>query len=250
MNYLQAQQLNLEYLKVYTRYQSLRFNFMYLNLKVREAERYKTFGVTRRLGILSECVENIFNIYPLNSRRNPTDKEISNLTINLQCFIFNLYGVFDDLAIIWAYESKFIEKKDNIREISFFINKEEDNKNQNNKKIKQNNKKIKQYNNLPESIRNLIENRKDWKKYHMDIRNAIAHRIPIYLAKKYDSKEDAERYNNLKTIQDEIPFSLKIVYSLDNSEDIYVFNLHKQIIIDYKTLEEFIVLFMNELKKL
>ena len=58
-------------------------------------------GLLRRIMILNRCVENIFNVRDFYLETVPSDDELSDIIINLQCFIINLYGALENLA--WIY---------------------------------------------------------------------------------------------------------------------------------------------------
>lgn len=74
-------------------------------------------GLLRRIMILNRCVENIFNVRDFYLETVPSDDELSDIIINLQCFIINLYGALENLAWIYAICINFKGTK---FDISFF----------------------------------------------------------------------------------------------------------------------------------
>ena len=59
-------------------------------------------GIIRRIKILNRCIENIFHARDFSSDTIPSETELSDITINLQCFIINIYGVLENLAWVYA----------------------------------------------------------------------------------------------------------------------------------------------------
>ncbi|PJI39444.1 hypothetical protein [Ferrovibrio sp.] len=69
-----------------------------------DARENALHGFCRRLRTLKVCIENVFALCPPDSTKAPED--IEDVTINIQAFIFNLYGALDNLAWIWVFEKK------------------------------------------------------------------------------------------------------------------------------------------------
>ena len=58
-----------------------------------EIYKFCYYGIGRRLIIMQQCVQNVFDIRPIEQDEPPTEQEALNLTINLQTFFIHLYGV-------------------------------------------------------------------------------------------------------------------------------------------------------------
>src|ERR1700724_2202963 len=67
---------------------------------------YVLHGFLRRLGTLQRCIENVYSIYPPERSDIPSRNECIDLAINLQSFIFNVFGCIDNLAWIWVKEKQ------------------------------------------------------------------------------------------------------------------------------------------------
>jgi hypothetical protein len=63
-------------------------------------------GFLRRLGTLQGSIEKAFSIYPPERNDFPSRSELVDLAINLQAFIFNVFGSIDNLAWVWAAEKQ------------------------------------------------------------------------------------------------------------------------------------------------
>jgi hypothetical protein len=68
------------------------------SLTVERAQEYVGHGVCRRLKTIRRCIENIFEIFPIARKELLSEEERSDLVINLQAFIINIYGLQDNLA--------------------------------------------------------------------------------------------------------------------------------------------------------
>jgi hypothetical protein len=69
------------------------------------AREFFLHGVCRRLKLLRQCVLNIFNLYPVKRTERLSDEELNNLQINLHAFIFNVYGITDNIAWVFLLEN-------------------------------------------------------------------------------------------------------------------------------------------------
>ncbi len=117
-------------------------------------------GLLRRIMILNRCVENIFNVRDFYLETVPSDDELSDIIINLQCFIINLYGALENLAWIYAI---YINFKGKNFDISFFA------------------KQKKLLNTLPENIKKSFIGDGKWLEYIKKIRDLLAHQEPLYI---------------------------------------------------------------------
>ena len=67
---------------------------------------YMLHDFLRRLGTLQRCIQNIYFVYSPDRSDVPSRNKCVDLAINLQSFIFNVYGCIDNLAWIWAIEKQ------------------------------------------------------------------------------------------------------------------------------------------------
>ncbi len=117
-------------------------------------------GLLRRIEILNKCVENIFNVRKFYLETIPSSSELSEIIINLQCFIINLYGALENMAWIYAICIDFDGGK---RDKSFFE------------------KKKKLLKTFPENIKQSFEKDEKWFNHIKMIRDSLAHQEPIYI---------------------------------------------------------------------
>ncbi len=126
------------------------------------ASEYLLNGVCRRLDIVRRCMVRIFNTSSVD-RKNPLDdKERFDVEIALQCFMLNVYGILDNVAWVFLFERNAAPKRR--QEVSLFS------------------AKIGEH--LPASLRDALDNPdiRSWhEKYVKPYRDALAHRIPLYV---------------------------------------------------------------------
>ncbi len=72
--------------------------------KTDKSREYACQGLSRRLRILTHCIERVFARLPPHMKEPPDRQDILDATIYLQAFVFNLFGSIDDLAHIWVNE--------------------------------------------------------------------------------------------------------------------------------------------------
>jgi hypothetical protein len=78
--------------------------YFLLNLTTSRAKEFATEGFPRRLKIMVRCIDNVFGTLPPDRVALPSRDELSDATINIQSFLFNVFGSIDNLAWIWMCE--------------------------------------------------------------------------------------------------------------------------------------------------
>jgi hypothetical protein len=209
-------------------------------LKEARAKEYLLHGVGRRLRIINRCLKNIFSIFPPNRERLLNSEELADLNINLHAFFINVYGVLDNLAWVMIYENKkYAEIKK--RDIGLF------------------NKKMKQL--YSKEFREYLHSAsmKRWSKKHLiNYRDALSHRIPLYvppktltpeqiqLGKEIDEKikksielDDFDLADKLSNEKEALG-SVAPFFTHSFTENGFYTNIHFQILADFNTIDEII----------
>ncbi len=138
-------------------------------LQVQAAQEYLQFGVVRRLSIIRLNLQSIYEIaYP--NRKDPLDLlgESASLSMHLHSFFYHSYGALDNAAWSFAYECGFLPKDASWRnhkfEISFY------GKTGLSARIREHH----------DQLHMVLEKQKATHNDMKKIRDAIAHRIPLY----------------------------------------------------------------------
>jgi hypothetical protein len=65
------------------------------------AKEYMLHGAARRINLLRYCLSNVFRLFPPATKTPITQDILFDTQINLQAFVINLYGLFENLA--WSF---------------------------------------------------------------------------------------------------------------------------------------------------
>ena len=145
------------------------------------AREYLLFGAGRRISVLRRAMSRIFEIFPLRLERPLPLAEIHDVQIYLQAYVMNLFGLFDNLA--WAF-------------VLFH-----DLENQVGGKFGVGFQRLGTQRFLPQPLRNYVTNEqyRQWNEnYLKSYRDALAHRIPLYIPPAQFTAEEGERFNELE----------------------------------------------------
>jgi hypothetical protein len=137
-------------------------------------------GAARRLSILRKCLENIFNSFPPTTVRPLQRDVIYDVQINLHAYFVNLYGIFDNWAWSFVLRHDLLEDVGGKRKVGLFL--------------KSTNK------HLAKTLRDYLtsDTTTNWhEKYLKHYRDALAHRIPLYIPLADFTKADDKRYKQL-----------------------------------------------------
>lgn len=157
-------------------YKDLLLKYVMHKFSSDEAREYATQGLMRRIHILYRCIFNVFEISPPENMKPLSKESSADLSINLQSFILNVFGSLDNIAWIWAKEKSLDFGK---REIG----------------LKPKYKKLRDT--LPCAFKDYLSNFDSWFEYLENYRDALAHRIPLYVPPFALSKDETEKYHVL-----------------------------------------------------
>jgi len=215
-------------------------------LKNDRAKEYALHGISRRLNILRRCALRIFELFPANRVDKLIDDDRQDVTIYLHAFLINIFGILENAALALAYEHDMFGSKSqgklHFREVNLF-----------NKRFQSLlNPKLRQY---------LVNEKicKWYQDYAKNYRDALAHRIPPYIAPAALKKADQERFKVLSEELQGLTYEKNLeridaIYSeqisLGSSNPLFVhsfsekvqpFYLHLQILADYNTVEDMLL---------
>lgn len=221
--------------------------------KTERIYEFAMHGFLRRLRTLRSCIFNIFEICPIRNLKRIGDEEKESLTISLQAFYINIYGALENLAWIWVlnYHNKNGETSDpSPKQIGF-------------------NKKYKLFRkSCSLKIIEKLDAYEVWYNGIENFRHALAHRIPLYVPPAGHNEDERRRYNELverinialldgnrgevRKLQASMGKIGKFIPVIkhswgENSDEIY---FHRQIIVDWKTVRELALLFIEEIELL
>lgn len=247
----QVAELRVGYYAVNPAYERLMFEYLSLRLTNEAAQEYARHGFVRRLGTLKRSIENVYSIYPPERSDKPARDECLDIAVNLQSFLFNVFGCIDNLARVWVNEK---QVKDNqgrpLRDQQIGLRS--------------------RYTAVRETFsaefQKYLVSRDDWLGYLENYRHASAHRIPLYIAPytlnpaKLEEHNDLERRKTeaqtngdhrlwfiLNTEQEDLGrFTPYMMHSF--SEGAVPVAFHPQVLADWNTVVEIAGEFLQELR--
>jgi hypothetical protein len=179
----QLAQLQEGYYAVNPAYERLLVDYLSLRLTTEPAHEYVRHGFVRRLGTLKRCIENVYSIYPPERFDKPSRDDCLDLAINLQSFLFNVFGCIENLAWVWVKEKQIRDKRGRplrgqqigLRAACIAVQET-----------------------LSHEFRLYLASREDWFTYLENYRHALAHRIPLYVAPYTLNPQKMDEHNDIE----------------------------------------------------
>jgi hypothetical protein len=246
-------QLAQEYTALNVKYARLFEAYVTLPLQNPRAHEFARHGFVRRIKIMVRCVVNVFNGIPPQRTELPSRDELTDATINIQSFVFNVFGAIDNLAWIWIAETG-QKRTDGTRIPNSQIGLGPDN--------------TTVRGTLSQSLQDYLKALDHWFAHLADLRHALAHRIPFYIpphvidpkdeaayrdfeAKMAEAvkKHDFKEYERLSTEQLRLGrFRPWVQHSFEEKARPIVF--HAQMLADFNTIDELARRMLNEISSL
>lgn len=229
------------------KHDDLQVELFNIRLSDAEANNYLRYGVQRRLSIIESSVQTIFDELPPEQVEIPESRVIDNVTICLHANIFNVFGLLDCLAHIWAKElNVLLPDGSNFPDSQIGFSKKQ-------KKFRSE---------LTPRLLEHLNSIQSWFHYLENYRHALAHRIPPYVPPYMVDPSDEEKYVRLrkkqsrtrntedrKALEEEIRaichFKAMLVPNVGDHRETF---FHPQLLTDFLTVSELCRLFFEELK--
>ena len=145
------------------------------------AKEYLLYGASRRISVLRRAMSRIFEEFPPRIERPLPLPVIHDVQIYLQAYVMNLFGLFDNWA--WAFILFHDLEADVGGKFGVGFQRRETQRF------------------LPDALREYVTNEQhqQWSEnYLKSYRDALAHRIPLYIPPAQFSPEEGARYNELE----------------------------------------------------
>jgi hypothetical protein len=143
------------------------------------AQEYLKHGVARRVKVIARTLETIFSVCPPDRTEILESDERCDIEINLHAFVINVHGLLDNLAWVTVHERSSANLPHR-NEVSLF------------KRAVQRH--------LPEPARDYLNKEPipTWyTRYSREYRDALAHRIPLYVPPYSLDRAEQRRYTDL-----------------------------------------------------
>jgi len=233
MNYseVQVEQIYEVYESFLQEYDENSHKFLIQSLNTERGKEYLLHGFMRRLTSIKACIEDIFETYPPERTNLLSHEEKHYLEINIQASVLHVYGCLDDLA--WIFDS---EKGLNLPRLKVSLFK----------------KDLQRH--LHQTLQDYLntDNIHKWYvKHSKETRDALNHRIPIYIPpffvhtsniKEYDkieqrlAEEISEQEREILTNKQSAMEMICPVYKHSFGENAPEVYFHYQILSDTRTL--------------
>lgn len=144
------------------------------------AREYLTHGVCRRFRVIARCLENVFRVCPPRDQELLTSEQRADVEINLHAFVINVHGALDNLAWVTLLGGT-PDQRPNPRTVSLFR------------------APVQQL--LSAEAQRFLTDPKivAWHiKYAKVYRDALAHRIPLYVPPAAWTTDDQRRHEELE----------------------------------------------------
>jgi len=232
-------------------YERMLGEYLTVSLSNEAAREYARHGFVRRLGTLKRCIENVYSIYPPERFDKPSRNECLDLAINLQSFMFNVFGCIDNLAWVWVKDREIQDKQGRPLRAQ---------------QVGLRSGCVDVYQTFSPDFQKYLVSREKWFGYLEDYRHALAHRIPLYVAPytlnpvKLDEHNELERRKDEAHRQRKYDLWLTLVAeqeALGNftpwmmhsfSEGTAPVGFHIQVLADWNTVVEMAEKFLEELR--
>lgn len=157
--------------------------FITRTYQVPRAKEFAEHGISRRIGTMAHCIENVFDTLPPERGDHPSTEELIDAVVYIQAFIFNAFACLDNLAWIWVCERKLT--KDNGEPVP-------------NAMVGLGRKCKVVRRSLPSDLRKHLKTLDAWFEHMESFRHALAHRIPLYVPPCVIAHKDVEKYELLE----------------------------------------------------
>jgi hypothetical protein len=227
---------------VHGRFNELRGRFLARHYKSARAREFAYHGFCRRLDTMIHCIDKVFTKLPPELDAIPSRDVVADATIAIQAFVLNAFGCLDNLAWIWVEEKPVTDKNGDPLDRG---------------RVGLGKKSTEVRDSFSPDFVAYLDKRQPWVDYLKGFRDALAHRIPLYIppfivdpkhVDEYNRLEDEsgaalgrldlERYDKLQAEQKRLGvYQPWMTHSA--SEKARGVKFHAQMLADYLTIDEF-----------
>jgi hypothetical protein len=142
-----------------------------------KAQEYAHHGFARRIQTLARCIQNVFRIIPPGAVKIPSKARLYDAQINIQGAIGNAYGCVDNLAWVWVHERGIVVNRRHVG-------------------LRKHHKEVRIT--FSPEFRSYLDSLDAWFEYLVEYRDALAHRIPLYIPPGGARPKDHEKVQGLE----------------------------------------------------
>jgi hypothetical protein len=239
----QLQVLEESYATMRARYIALAGSYRAFAFQTESAQEFAIGGFLRRVDTMHHCIARVFELISPDRDITPDKPTLMDATVCIQAFVMNVFGAIDNLAWIWVKERKLpIERK--------WVG------------LVPKCKRVRET--FSSEMQGYLDQLDRWFEYVIDYRDALAHRIPLYIAPYFVPDENAVAYQALEAqslaarnasehhrLKEEqlklAAFQPIMLHTLQNDKGAVGF--HFQLLRDFATVEEIARKLLDELRR-
>jgi hypothetical protein len=146
------------------------------------AKEHLLHGSSRRLGVIKKAIENIFDFFPPTSERPLERETLYDVQINLHAYVINISGIFDNWAWAFVHKHNILSDVGGRHGVSLF--------------------KTSTARFLPAVLKDYLSSDTlvNWQEQYLkEYRDALAHRIPLYIPPAEFTSEEGDLYNKFES---------------------------------------------------
>lgn len=163
-------------------YEELLLSYFQHDYKKIKAKEFALQGFTRRLKTITLALQKVFSLIPPEQIKPPIEEVRVETAIHIQAFLINTAGCLDNLAWVWAIETSL--KESNGTPIS-------------RRRIGLGPQNTLMRHSLSEPFQARLCEFNDWFNLMKEYRDALAHRIPLYIVPYVVTKKNIEQYEKI-----------------------------------------------------
>lgn len=159
----------------------VRFDQVARDLGDEHTGEHLRFGVGRRFNLIGFALRNIYRIFPPDRETTLGLQELADVQLNLHAFVINVSGAFDNMAWAFVFRHGLLNEIGGRTRVGILQDATR--------------------RHLPPAVRAQLEipETQRWlNTYLKDYRDALAHRIPLYLPPSIVTQEESVRYNAIE----------------------------------------------------
>ena len=157
---------------------ALRDRLVMTTFQTAAGREHADHGLARRLGMIARCIERVFELLPPDLEQVPEAVVTTDAAICIQAFIMGAFGCCENIAWIWVHERD-IRKNGQLLPANWVG-------------LGPGYKTLRK--SLTPSFRQRLAPLTPWFEHLKDFRDALAHRIPLYIPPSTVATEDGDRF--------------------------------------------------------
>jgi len=153
------------------------------NFKSDRGKEFALHGFMRRMGTIVRAVDQVFTLLPPEREDIPEREEVQDAIIAIQSFVLNIFGCLDNLAWIWVCE-RAVKAKNGTELGPNAIG------------LLKTHRQVRA--SMSNELQTYLDSHEAWFDHIKSLRDALAHRIPLYIPPYVVRTANMDEHNRLE----------------------------------------------------